>query len=97
MLLACETDVSSIDTTLNESEDAGNKIVGSAHSPACPLSSSMEEETGDPSSRTGLEHVSDGSVLGCEDRETVQNSEPDLSSVDVEEVELDTEEAMPPD
>lgn len=29
--------------------------------------------------------------------ETVQNSEPDLSTVDVEKVDLDTEKAMPPD
>lgn len=57
----------------------------------------MEEETRDPSSKTGLEHVSDGSVQGCENRETIQNSESDLSTMDVEEVELDMEESMPPD
>lgn len=36
-MLDCETDESMVDTTLNESEDASNEIVGSAHSPACPL------------------------------------------------------------
>lgn len=45
--LDCKTDDSMIDAILYEFEDAGNEIDGTVHSPACPPSPSMEEETRD--------------------------------------------------
>ncbi|KAL1246716.1 hypothetical protein QQF64_034355 [Cirrhinus molitorella] len=94
-----ETDESMIDAT--GSKDAGNGIDGPVHLPACPFSgtphSSVDDRTREPSSSASLDHALDESVPERENLETIQSSEPELSDMEVEEIERDVSESLPSD
>ncbi|KAL1255089.1 hypothetical protein QQF64_013150 [Cirrhinus molitorella] len=94
-----ETDESMIDAT--GSEDAGNGIDGPVHLPACPFSgtphSSVDDRAREPSSSASLDHALDESVPERENLETIQCSEPELSDMEVEEIERDVSESLPSD